>query len=309
MKKCKSSDAERRFGDVIAEYLASPKFAALSPSTQQGYRQYLKLAQMPQFLGDVSIDVIRPSLVQQFLDALADRPGAQQRAWVALSAVQRWAIVRDKLHRPITMGTEIVGSEGSHEPWTDEQIGLAEQNCSAPIARAITLASNTGQRGSDLVRMTWGDIEVVEGRGGINVRQQKTGLVLWVPFTEALAAAIEEWKRDRRPGPLLLDAAGQPFRSRKLLHYAWLRERDSIEALKPCAGLTLHGLRAAAVIRLRRAGATPTQIADMVGLSVQMITVYCRRADQRTNAMAAVHHLDANRPTSKAKNKNGTGAD
>ena len=59
-----------------------------------------------------------------------------------------------------------------------------------------------------------------------------------------------------------------------------------------CAGLVLHGLRATACVRLRRAGATPQQIGDMVGLSVQMAERYCRFADQKQSALAAVYHLD-----------------
>lgn len=53
--------------------------------------------------------MVRPALVQQFLDGLADRPGAQQRARVAIKAVERWALVRDLMPFPITTGTEIIG--------------------------------------------------------------------------------------------------------------------------------------------------------------------------------------------------------
>ena len=70
--------------------------------------------------------VVRSSLVQQFLDGLSDRPGAQQRARVALKAVERWALVRDLLPFPITTGTEIVGGGDGHRPWTDAQVATAD---------------------------------------------------------------------------------------------------------------------------------------------------------------------------------------
>jgi integrase len=79
------------------------------------------------------------------------------------------------------------------------------------LARVITLAANTGQRGSDLVRMRWTDIEEVDGRPGINVTQQKTGLVIWVPFTQELMAAVATW--ERRPGFILIKEDGHPFGS------------------------------------------------------------------------------------------------
>jgi integrase len=195
------------------------------------------------------------------------------------------------------------------------------------LARVITLAANTGQRGSDLVKMRWTDIEEVEGRPGINVTQVKTGLKLWVPFTSALQASISKWRSDnmvgaagngrssavgegdpsvtpdsRRPGRqpvmilptfILLKEDGHPF-TRQQLSDQWLRERNTKPALAPLkeVGLVMHGLRGTAVVRLRRAGATIPQIGDMVGMSPLMVTRYCRYSIQRENALAAVHVLD-----------------
>jgi hypothetical protein len=110
------------------------------------------------------------------------------------------------------------------------------------------------------------DIEEYEGRPGINVTQIKTGLVIWIPLTQELMAAMRGW--ERRPGYFVLKEDGQPF-TRPQLSDQWLRERDSNAALAPLAtaGLSMHGLRATAVVRLRRAGAGVLQIADMVGMS------------------------------------------
>jgi hypothetical protein len=54
----------------------------------------------------------------------------------------------------------------------------------------------------------------------------------------------------------------------------------------------MHGLRGTACVRLRRSGATIPQIADMVGMSVQMVARYCRFSIQKENAVAAVIHLE-----------------
>jgi integrase len=278
------------FAAVIRAYLASPKFNALSDSTRAGYRRYLRLAEQPETLGAYPVDVIRPALVQAFLDGLADRPASQRVAQTVLKAVEKWAIVRDLLPYPITTGTEAPGSDGGHVPWTDEQVRLAESAARPHISRIITLASNTGQRGSDIVKMRWSDIEEYEGRLGINVVQKKTGLEIWVPFTAELAAAIGTW--ERRPTFIALKQDGQPW-TRQQLSDGWLIERRR-PALAPLdeAGLVLHGLRATAVVRLRRAGATTLQIKDMVGMSEQMVNRYCRKSLQRENAIAAVHYLD-----------------
>lgn len=284
--------APNSFAAVIRAYLASPKFQSLEHSTQTGYRQYLKVAEHPDVLGALPVGVIRPALVQQFLDGLADRPGAQQRAKVAIKAVERWALVRDLLPFPITTGTEIVGGGDGHRPWTEAQVACAEAYARPEVSRIITLAANTGQRGSDLVRMRWSDIEKVDGRLGINVTTQKTGRTLWVPLTEALQAAMAGW--ERRPGMILLTRYGQPWAHRRAAYEAWTTERDRNPQLGLCTGLVLHGLRATAIVRLRRAGCPATLISDMIGLSVQMVERYCRFADQKHSAMAAVHYLDRN---------------
>src|SRR6476469_5209778 len=155
------------FAAVIRAYLASPKFESLAPRSKINYRHLLSLAERPDTLGNLAVDVIRPALVQAFLDGLADRPAQQRAAQIALKAVERWALVRDLLPYPITIGTEAKGSTGGYEPWTDEHVRLAEEHCRPHLARVISLASSTGQRGSDLVKMRWSDIETYEGRVGI----------------------------------------------------------------------------------------------------------------------------------------------
>jgi integrase len=137
-----------------------------------------------------------------------------------------------------------------HEPWSLEHIQLAQQHARVDLARVVTLAVHTGQRGSDIVRMRWSDIEEQDGRQGVNVIQQKTG--------------------------------------------HWNDERDNNPALKPLseAGLVIHGLRATAVVRARRAGATVLEIASMYGMTEPTVARYSRLADQRDMALGAVVRLD-----------------
>src|SRR5262249_2472985 len=152
-----------------------------------------------------------------------------------------------------------------------------------------------GQRGSDLVKMRWTDLEEFQGRPGINVRQKKTGLGIWIPFTHQQIPPTSSWKR--RPGFSDLKEAAHPS-PRPQLSAQWLRERDTRPALAPLkeAGRVLHGLRGTACVRLLRAGANTRQIGDMVGMSEVMVKRYCRFSVQRENALAAVHYLDRTNP-------------
>lgn len=283
---------DQAFALVVRAFMASPKFQGYRPSTQDGWGRELRLiAENPDGLGSVSVLIMRPALVQAYLDGLSHFPGKQELAFKALKQVERWAIVRDLLPNPITTGVEVIGTNEGHRPWRDEHVELAEHYARRGFGRVVTLAANTGQRGSDVVRMRWTDIEVVGGRPGINVTQLKTGLTLWVPFTQPLIAVLEGWERS--PGFIVRRDSGSAW-SRKRLSSEWPIVRDSTPELKPLAEakLVLHGLRATACVRLSRAGATTRQIADWVGMSERQVARYCRFSEQRENALAAVLHLD-----------------
>lgn len=280
------------FASVIRGYQASPAYNALAPSTRRLYNDVLRIAEREEALGGLSVAVIRPALVQYFLDGLSATPGRQKIARTALASVQKWALVRDLLPYPIMTGTSTVPMDGGHEPWSLEQVRLAELHARSDLARVVTLAVHTGQRGSDIVRMRWSDIEEQDGHQGINVIQQKTGRRLWVPFTAELNNALLTWER-RPPFFLILKPGGTPY-TREHLSWHWNNERDTNEALAALseAGLVLHGLRATAVVRARRAGSTVLEIASMYGMTEPTVARYSRLADQRDMALGAVYHLD-----------------
>lgn len=290
---------EDNFAALIRLFMspANPKWVlpresgGYAENTKIGWRHALSFAARPDTLGFVSLQEMRPSLVQVFFDSIAHKPGKQEVILTAMRQLEKWAIKRELLPRQITLGIEITRSTGGHIPWTDEQVAFGEANVGRNLSRAITLAANTGQRGGDIIRMGPTDIETINGVQGINVVQGKTRRVVWVPIVSTLAAAIETW--ERRPGPFLLRSDGRPW-TRVALTNAWLDERTENPVLRPLrdAHLVLHGLRAHACVRLRRAGANTIQIAAMVGMSLPMVEHYCRFSSQRENAMAAVIHLE-----------------
>jgi integrase len=290
-----------RFAAVIRAFISeqNPKWMKYSEATRDLWGRELRLAERPDTLGAYFVHELRPSIVQSYLDGLAEWPAKQEAALSALRRCEKWALVRDLLPHPVTYGCEAEGSDGGHIPWSDEHVLLAETHARQALARAVTLGANTGQRGSDLVKMRWSDIETFSGRPGINVLQKKTDKQVWVPLTQPLVTAMATW--ERRPGFILLHPAGKPWTRRRLTGM-WAHERDTNPALAPLRqavlgleaeeGLVMHGLRATACVRLLRAGANTRQISDMIGMSEQMVKRYTRFSEQRLNAMAAVIHLD-----------------
>jgi integrase len=274
----------RNFYQLILAFQGSDKYERLAESTKEGYGYVLRLAGNPNILGALQVGAIRPAHVQSFLDGLSRKPAIQLRALVALRSIETWAIgPRDLLRQPITTGCEIIGCKGAREPWTYNNIRLAESVCRSDIARLVTLAANTGQRGSDLVKMRWGDLESYKGHQGINVVQKKTGKILWVPFTQELQEAMKLW--ERQPGFICLMRNGEPWTRPKLSRTWWeeVRTNPLLADLRD-AGLSFHGLRLA--------GCSEGEIASMVGMSIPMVSRYCRRSEQKDNALAALARLD-----------------
>lgn len=275
-----------------------PQPQGYSPATKTLWGNELAFAADRDCLGALSLQEIEPYLVQAFFDGISDRPGKCKASLAAMKQLEKWAIVRRLLPRQITLGVEISRSDGGHIPWTEAQVKLAEERLPPHLARWITLAANTGQRGSDLCRMGWTDLETFKGVEGIRLTQQKTGRRVWVPINSSLAAAMRTW--ERRPGPFLLRPDGQTWtRQIFYLRFVHARKLDPVlaEALigefeGERKRLVLHGLRGHACVQLRRGGLEIPLIADTIGMSAQMVERYCRFSMQQENAFAAVIKLE-----------------
>jgi integrase len=285
MPRAGSVKKVERFYELIGDFSRSDKVDGFALATRKWMLHVLRYAE--DVLGHVPTAQVDSAYVQAFLDGLSDRKGIQEQARKALRMLEKWALVRRRLAHPITLGTEIVGSDGAREPWTESEIALAVERCSEPMARVIQLAANTGQRLGDLVRMRWSDLHVERGRLGINVVQGKTKRALWCPIIHEFEPILMAWPRTALT--ILHKPTGAPW-SRQDLSTAWGRQRKKNASMAPLLerGLSLHGLRASAVIRLRRDGLSNAMIGAIVGMSEPIVNLYCRRADQIYDAIRAM---------------------
>ena len=267
------------FGGMVDLYLDSAKFRSKAEGTKDQYRRQLKFARAG--WEHEAAETIRPKLIREVVEGMEETPGAANNFLGVMRALSTWAIARGYVPASFTEGVEPFGTTGGHKPWTEAQIVAAHAKLTGMLRRGVMLALYTGQRGSDVVRLGWTDFD----EGGLRLTQQKTRREVWCPVVPELAIEMTEW--EKRPGPFLLQADGRPF-SRKRLSIHFDAARTEIPEL---AGATLHGLRATAVVRLRRAGLTTAQIQDVIGMSMAMIERYSRFADRKASGKAAVIHL------------------
>lgn len=264
--------------DAYLEYIDSA--GTITEGTIDQYKRSLRTANKA--WGNLPIKGLRPVHVQTVMDGLAATPGKANNFLAAMRAFSTWARVRDHIEHSLTEGVKPYAKDTGHKPWTPEQIEAARTKLKGVIRRGVMLYLYTGMRGSDAVRLGWTDID----EGGFALTTQKRKRDVWCPILPELAEEMANW--EKRPGPFLLQEGGRANGrryTRKLFSEHFAEERDNIPEL---AGVTLHGLRCTAVIRLRRSGLSTGQIGDIVGMSLATIERYCRFADRKTSGKAAL---------------------
>ena len=257
----------------------------ITKGTQEHYKRYLKPVRNA--WGELPARSIRPRHVDALIRKIgAEKPGAANNTLDAIKAAVAWAMGPVELldHDP-TQGVERFAKGEGHKPWTPEQLAYAEEHFTGMVRRFFFLSRYTGQRISDVVRLTPNDID----GEGFSLPQKKTGVRPWCPIFPELEAEMATWPR--RAGPYLLQeegkSEGKPFGTNQMWK-AFDRERKKHPILE---GAVPHGLRANAVIRLRVGGFTALQISDMVGMSVEMVEHYSRHADRKASGQAVLRQL------------------
>lgn len=298
----------KTLSDICHDFMESPRWllsqenGGYAETTKRAWRLELNFACRDDIIGRLPISELWPGVIREYLAGWADKPAKQRNALDALKQLDVWMAGLFKEHRSFVYGLKRPAIKDGHTPWSDEQVAIGEKYARSSLSRIITLGANSGQRGSDLVRMGWSDLETFRGMAGINVTQKKTGRKLWIPVNNELAAAMATW--ERLPGPFCRRADGKLW-TREELTVAWAHERDHNPDLKPLAGLVLHGLRGHACVRLFRAGKNPKEIGTLVGMSTTMVESYTRLSQQKLDAMAAIYDLENFRGTklNEAENK------
>ncbi|WP_020179532.1 tyrosine-type recombinase/integrase [Methylopila sp. M107] len=233
----------------------------------------------------------RAGVQTKILDPYADRPGAAHAILKMLRVLLAHGISRGWITFDPTAGIRRP-KLGEVRSWTDAEISQFEARwpTGSKERTAFALHLFTGQRRSDVHRMTWGDI----ADGEIQVVQQKTGEKLWVAMHRELIAVLAAAPREHVT--ILNTAFGKPFTVAGFGNFL----RSAITT----AGLPLdaqpHGLRKAAGRRLAEAGCTANEIMSVLGhKSLAEAERYTRDADRRRLGKSAITKLEG-----RTKNRN-----
>jgi integrase len=250
----------------------------LTESTQYQYKRWLNIAR--DAWGELRYIGLRPVHVRAMMGTLAATPSKANNFLGTMRALSSWALINGQISRSLVEGVKPFETKGGHKPWSVEQLKAIDR-LPATIRRGVKLYLFTGQRGSDVVRMSWTDID----ENGIALTQKKTGREVWIPIVPELVAEMATW--EKRPGPFIRQDNGKPY-----TRAGFGKHFDEARANIPELGdVTLHGLRCTAAIRWRDAGLEVPQISYIMGMSMATIEKYCRYADRKASGKAVLLRL------------------
>jgi enterobacteria phage integrase len=281
----KPRGAPGTFSRLISDYYRSTDFKRLKGSTAAVYRNMLdKFAQKH---GHRRVDQMKREHVDLLIGSMSERPGAANSFLKRLKTLMGFALARGWIVADPTLRMKGYRS-GEIHTWTDGEIAQFESHWPVGTKQRLAFALHlfTGQRRSDVCRMTWADYE----GGFIRVVQEKTGAKLDVPAHPDLVAIL-----DRAPRKHLAILTTEYGRAYSVAGYGnWINE--AIRAAGLPDRCVAHGLRKAAARQLAEAGCTAHEIASITGhKTLGEVERYTRAANQRTLATRAIEKQSRNK--------------
>lgn len=271
-------------GALVAAFFADRRaFGEKKPGTQRIYRMILE--PLAEIHGHKPVALLERRHVKQWFDERSATPGMANMLVKIVRVLLAYAVDNDYRRDNPALRIQLF-KLGEHRAWTDADCAAFEMRW--PVGsmqrRAYMLAKFTGQRCSDLTRMT----RAHRKDGAIRVVQQKTGAELWIPLHRGLAAELALGGQHMS---FLTKSDGSAFSGRRL--GVWFA--DAIEQAGLPRSCVLHGLRKTAARMLAEVGCSTHEIASITGhRALKQIEDYTKAANQRTLATAAILKLEQN---------------
>lgn len=300
----KPADAEARkrgepgtFDRLISEYFESTGFLTLKAPTKRAYRLAIERLVKLENIGHRPVATMQRPTVERIMAKRVETPSAANDALKKLRILLRFAIAHGYRKDDPTLHVKKL-KEGAHHTWTETEIDAFEAHwpVGSQQRTAFALLLYTGQRLSDVARMSWADVSLDGHR--ISVTQDKTGTKLDLRLHDELLSILAAWPRG--PKAILYTTHGNAFSTKGLGN----KMADAIGAAGLPEECVTHGLRKAAARRLAEAGCTPHEIASITGhKSLAEVERYTREAAQRLLNDAANSKLRPKRVPNQSENR------
>lgn len=244
--------AKPTVGWAIAKYLGSPQFEEVGRGTQADYK--FALDKLALAFGQAPLDEVKPSHVTLYIDKRsAQSKHRALREKAVLSMLFSWAMARDFCTANPVAAIKTKRLPGRRNVYIEDKVLEDVYGYASPdLKDAIDLAYLTGQRVSDVLKLSENDIL----DGVLVFGQDKTGRPMRIPVTGDLAALVQRAaERKRRVHSLcknlLVDEHGKAMTKPKLrIRFEAARAKAGI----PASAFQFRDLRRKAAADLRDQG-------------------------------------------------------
>lgn len=259
-------------GGLIDKYLGGPKYAGLSPRRQADLAYHL--ASVKAKFAELSVASLSAkgarTMFLDWRDSMAAHPCTADSRLGALAVVFGWAKSRGDIPvNPLEKWPRIYSSNRADLIWTEDDLTKLLAGADPSFRQAVRLATYTGLRLADLVRLTWAEV----GEKAITrvTNKGRGKRVATIPIgTEAAALLAEIGRKD--VGAVLTHSRGEPWTGWGLQSAMQRAKTDA-----KIKGLTFHDLRGTAATHFVLSGLTLADVAAIMGWSDQRVAAIARR--------------------------------
>lgn len=268
----------------IADYKASGDYKKLADSTREQWGKWLDRIAL--YFGELRIaqfdrpEKIRP-VIRRWRGQWATTPRTADYALQVLSRVVAHAVELGSVAgNPCEGIKHLYNNDRSEIIWTDADVALIKETCSAEIANAVDLAGHTGLRLSNLLRLSWshvGDDAIVLTTGKSRHRREAI-IPLYGALRDVLACIPKRATTvltSSRRRPWTTDGFGSSFNKAK------------IDAGMSEQYLHFNDLRGTAATKFYIAGFSMREIAETLAWEKESVEKIIRRYVGRAAAIKA----------------------
>src|ERR1700737_3231421 len=265
-----------RFRFLVVLYRASPDYAKLAESTRQQWAPWLD--RIGTYFGDLRIaqfdrpQTIRP-VIRRWRNQWADKPRTADYGMQVLSRVLSYAVdpLGSIAGNPCEGIKQLYTGDRSEIIWMDADIKqLKSGACAEEINHAVDLASHTGLRLGDLLRVSWPHVgeDAIRFSTGKSRGRREAIIPLYDDLRDVLA------RIPKRSTVILTTQRGLPGKANCLRTVC---NRPKIRAGMHDRDLHFHDLRGTAATRFYIAGLSIRVIAEILAWSEDQVDKIIRR--------------------------------
>lgn len=249
---------------IIDAYQQSPDFKDLADRTRKDYARLIAIIEAE--FSDFPLSALKdPRSRSVFLEWRDQRAQSSRKqadyAMMVLGRIFSWGLNRGTISaNPVVNPGRTYRADRRENIWTATDESRFMEVAPLHIRLPFLLALWTGQRQGDILRLPW---SAYDGKW-LRLRQRKTNKRVQVPVAAALKTVLDSIERI---SPIIATSSeGRP----------WTSDGFRASWRKVClragiVGLTFHDLRGTAASRLKQAGATIEEIAEITGHSTNEV--------------------------------------